>query len=205
MLSKRNVFFDVSTIKGGEHFEKRIVLEIARSDAVLVFIGKRWLESSQDGGGARIWEADDYVRAEIRAALNRPVFVLPILVEGASMPLPDLLPEDIKAITTRNALLLRHERFEDDAENIISTALGIPARGRPWDDRGKLFTKVGYSVGGAFVAFSLLAVGAVVHLWILKRPLSASIGNSATTLLLMIGVIFGVAMGLRYEARKERR
>ena len=38
LLSKRNVFFDVSTISGGENFESRIVSGIERSDAALAFI-----------------------------------------------------------------------------------------------------------------------------------------------------------------------
>jgi TIR domain len=107
LLSKPNVFFDVSTIAGGEIFDRKLMSEIERSDAVLVFIGKSWLVVS--GGRARLEQPGDYVRAEVSAALERPVLVLPVLVDGARMPLPDQLPEDIRAITSRNALLLRHE------------------------------------------------------------------------------------------------
>ena len=40
LLSKPNVFFDVSTIAGGEIFDRKLMSEIERSDAVLVFIGR---------------------------------------------------------------------------------------------------------------------------------------------------------------------
>src|SRR6516164_953731 len=77
ILSKFNVFFDVSTIGGGESFETTIVDAIARSDAALIFIGEKWLQPVQPTGKARVWEANDYVRAELRAALARPILVLP--------------------------------------------------------------------------------------------------------------------------------
>ena len=118
LLSKANVFFDVNTIGGGEDFEKRITSEIGRSDVVLIFIGDNWLRAVPQSGKARIWEADDHVHAEVRAALARPILVLPVLVADARMPNRDELPEDIEALTTKNALRLRHETFDDDTENI---------------------------------------------------------------------------------------
>ena len=60
----------------------------------------------------------------LRAALSRPLLVVPVLVGGARMPKPEQLPEDIRAITTKNALPLRHESFDDDTENIVAAVLG---------------------------------------------------------------------------------
>jgi len=54
ILSKSNVFFDVSTIGGGENFEATIVDAIARSDAALIFIGEKWLQPVQPTGQARV-------------------------------------------------------------------------------------------------------------------------------------------------------
>jgi hypothetical protein len=131
VLAKPNVFFDVSTIAGGEDFVQRIASEIANSDAALELIGDKWLDQSAPGGRARIFEPDDYVRAELRATLSRPVLVVPVLVGGAHMPKAEQLPEDVKAITTKNALPLRHESFDDDTENIVAAVLGLKARRRP--------------------------------------------------------------------------
>jgi len=203
LLSKPNVFFDVSTIAGGEVFDRKLMSEIERSDAVLVFIGKSWLVVS--GGRARLEQPGDYVRAEVRAALQRAVLVLPVLVDGARMPLPDQLPEDIRAITSRNALLLRHESFDDDAENIVAAVLGVTAGARPWDDRGRLGMKLGYAAAGLIAAVTAMIVTAIVHFWVVGRPLSASIGEAATTLLLLAGAAMGVVLGLGYEARKRKK
>ena len=73
LLSESNVFFDVSAIGGGEDFEKKIASAIDRSDAALIFIGDKWLEPTQPNDEIRIWQPDDYVRAEVRAVLARPI------------------------------------------------------------------------------------------------------------------------------------
>lgn len=203
LLSKSDVFFDVSTIAGGEIFDRKLMSEIERSDAVLVFIGRGWLPSD-DGSRARLQEPDDYVRAEVRAALGRPILVLPVLVDGAQMPRPDQLPDDIRALSARNALLLRHESFDDDTENIVAAVLGVAGAARPWDDRGRLGVKIGYAAVGLVAALMLLLTAALVHFWIVGRPLSASIGDAATTLLLIAGALAGAALGFGYGARRRR-
>ena len=203
LLSKPNVFFDVSTIAGGEIFDRKLMSEIERSDAVLVFIGKLWL--AVKGGRARLAEPGDYVRAEVSAALQRSVLVLPVLVDGARMPQPDQLPDDIRAITSRNALPLRHESFDDDAENIVAAVLGVAAGARPWDDRGRLGIKLGYAAAGLVAAVMALIATAVVHFWVAGRPLSASIGEAATTLLLLAVAVIGVVLGLGCEARRRKK
>lgn len=204
LLSKPNVFFDVSAIAGGEDFVQRIASEIAKSDAALVFIGDKWLEKTKPGGQARIFEPDDYVRAELRSALSRPLLVLPVLVGSARMPKAEQLPADIRAITTKNALPLRHESFDDDSENIVAAVLGLKTGERAWEDKGSVGAKIAYAVGGALAVSMLLLLVALLHFWVLGRPLSASIGAPLTTLILIAGAIMGAWLGLRYEARKRK-
>jgi TIR domain len=204
LLTKANVFFDVSTIGGGEDFAQRIASEIGRSDAALVFIGDKWLEQVPPGGALRIAQPDDYVRAELRAALTRPLLVLPVLVGGAKMPKPEQLPEDIRAVTTKNALPLRHESFDDDTENIVAAVLGLSATERAWEDKGTLKAKIAYALGGALAVSALMLIGALVHFWLLARPLSASIGGPLTTLMLIACALLGALLGLRYEARRRK-
>lgn len=204
LLSKSNVFFDVSTIAGGDNFDAKIVSAIQLSDAILIFIGKNWLQPGHQSD-PRIWDKDDYVRAEVRAALEGTALVLPVLVDGAQMSHPEGLPTDLRSITAKNALPLRHERFDDDAENIITTILGGSPKARIWDRNGNLVLKIGYILGGVIVSLIILAGIALVHFWILALPLSASIGDPATTLMLIVSPILGAWIGLVYEARKRRR
>jgi hypothetical protein len=157
LLAKPNVFFDVSTIGGGEDFAQKIASEISKSDATL-----------------------------------------------ARMPRPEQLPEDIRAITAKNALPLRHESFDDDTENIVAAVLGLKAGERAWEDKGSLGIKIAYAVGAALAVSMLLLLIALLHHWVLGRPLSASIGAPLTTLILIAGAIIGAWLGLRYEARKRK-
>ena len=136
------VFFDVSAIGGGENFEKMIASAIGRSDAALIFIGDKWLVPTQPNSEIRIWQPDDYVRAEVRAALARPILVVPILVANARMPKAAQLPEDVRALVTKNALPLRHESFDDDTENIVAAVLGMSRKERIWKDKGTLWSKI---------------------------------------------------------------
>jgi predicted MFS family arabinose efflux permease len=50
-----------------------------------------------------------------------------------------------------------------------------------------------------------LIVTGMVHSSVVGRPLSASIGETATTLLLLAGAAMGVLLGLGYEARRRKR
>jgi len=203
LLSESNVFFDVSAIGGGLDFKKEIASAIDRSNAALIFIGDKWLEPVQPINQIRIWEPDDYVRAEVRAVLARPILALPILVASARMPEPAQLPEDIRAITTKNALRLRHESFDDDTENIVAAVLGIPRRQRTWEDRATLLSKIVYAIVGVFAASAFMLFVSLVHYQMLERPLSASVGAPVTAIILIVSLIFGGWMGLRYGTRKR--
>jgi hypothetical protein len=204
LLAKSDIFFDVSTIGGGEDFEKRIETAIGGSNVALIFIGDKWLEPVQATGNVRICEPNDYVHAEVRDALARPMLVLPILVGGAQMPKSDRLPEDVRDITTKNALPLRHESFDDDTENIVAAVFGKSAKERAWEDKGSFWIKLAYASCGAVAASAVMTIVALLHHWILGRPLSASIGGLLTTLILIAALLLGGWVGLKYEARTRQ-
>ncbi len=204
LISKSNVFFDVSTVAGGEDFEKRIDAAMQRIDSVLVFIGHHWLDAGRDGR-PRIWDEKDYVRAEIRSALASATRVIPVLVDGASMPKQDILPEDLRALATRNAVPLRHESFDDDTETILALILGAPAKERIWERKSKLGPRIGFALAGCCAGLVGIVLLALLHRTLLQRPLEASIGEVATILAPLVSAIAGAWLGLAYEARRRRR
>jgi len=63
---------------------------------------------------------EDLVRLEIATALKRGIRVIPVLVDGASMPRSGDLPDDLKALVRRNALEVSHNRFRADTERMIA-------------------------------------------------------------------------------------
>ena len=60
------------------------------------------------------------MRVEIAAALDRDIRVIPVLVDGVSMPLLTELPENLKPLVRRNALQVNHHSFNADAYRLIS-------------------------------------------------------------------------------------
>jgi hypothetical protein len=51
--------------------------------------------------------------------------VVPILIQGASMPAPRELPEDLSPLARRNALALSDTRWERDVEDLMKTLEGL--------------------------------------------------------------------------------
>jgi tetratricopeptide (TPR) repeat protein len=118
---KEQIFMDVDTIPPGEDFIDAIERAVSCCDVLLAVIGRDWLHM-KDRFGRRMLENDaDFVRTEIRAALQRNVKVIPILVEDAEVPNPEDLPEDIKALARKNAIELRHTGFHSDVDRLIKT------------------------------------------------------------------------------------
>jgi hypothetical protein len=205
-LGNENVFFDVNTIGFGDDFERKIITEIGMSDAALIFIGDRWLEQrTPEPRGGRIWDLHDYVRKEVREALDRSILVIPILVSGAQMPHPDQLPDDIRAITTKNAVLLRHESFDDDAENIVATIFGVSGRERYWERLPSLWVRLFYAVAGSLASSALLVLVALLHFSLLDRPLQLSIGAPMTVLMAVAMIVLGAWFGMSYGIRRRLR
>jgi hypothetical protein len=114
------IFMDVDSIDLGEDFVKTIEETVGSCDVLITVIGKGWLTSCDQEGQRRLDNPEDFVRIEIATALKRDIRVIPVLVEGASMPLSRDLPDDLKALVRRNALQLSHDRFRTDAERLES-------------------------------------------------------------------------------------
>src|SRR5208282_6637723 len=98
LIGPRNVFLDVGAIDAGENFEAKIQHEIGKASAILVLIGKSWMDPPPGGDKPKLFDQNDHVRAEVKASLQRNAFTMPLLVDGAPMPGPELLPEDIREI-----------------------------------------------------------------------------------------------------------
>jgi hypothetical protein len=114
------VFIDVDAIEPGVDFAEAITRAVTTCEVLLAIIGPHWLDAMDERGGRRLEDPDDFVRLEIEAALTRNVRVIPILVEGASMPDWRDLPESLAGLVRRNAFIVRHESFAYDAERLVT-------------------------------------------------------------------------------------
>ena len=56
---------------------------------------------------------------EIAAALKQKLPVIPVLVEDASMPDAEDVPEEIRGLARRNVIELTQRRWEDDVQRVL--------------------------------------------------------------------------------------
>lgn len=114
------VFMDLDEIEMGEDFAAAIRKAIEACRVVIVLIGPNWLAATDAQGRRRLDDPQDFVRLEIAVALERGIRVLPVLVNGASMPAPDALPESIRALARRHAHELSDLRWDYDIDQLIT-------------------------------------------------------------------------------------
>jgi ribose transport system substrate-binding protein len=137
-FSQNEIFMDVDTIEPGVDFVEAIEEVIGACDVLIAVIGSRWLTSSDRGGRRRLDIPEDIVRLEIATALKRGIRVVPVLVDGATMPEVGELPDDLKALVRRNAVEIGHNRFNADSERLVTAlerALGKATEQRERLDR----------------------------------------------------------------------
>ena len=128
-----NVFMDVDGIPLGSNFVKALNDEVAKCSALLAVIGPDWLDARDKKGQRRLDNPHDFVRVEIGAALNRQIPVIPILLEGTTIPSADQLPSDLQELSLRNGINVHHDSFRNDMDRLV---LGLKAqlRGGNWRD-----------------------------------------------------------------------
>jgi len=114
-----SVFMDVAAIQPGRDFRKSIDQSLNSCGVFLSLIGKNWLTAKDISGQRRLDDSADFVRIETGAALKRDIPVIPVLVQGASAPKPDQLPDDLKELAFRNAVELTHARWDSDIQVLI--------------------------------------------------------------------------------------
>ena len=117
-FGQENTFMDLTTIEGGDDFSVVIERKLDVSDALLAVIGPHWLTVTEPNGGRRLDNASDFVRLEIGKALERGIRVIPVLVGGASLPNPNDLPSNLRALCERQAMEVRDAHFHADVKEL---------------------------------------------------------------------------------------
>src|SRR5262245_13191088 len=87
------LFVDVDAIPLGANFVKVVRAEVTQCGVLLAVIGPNWLDARDQDGNRRLDKSNDFVRVEIATALQRDIPVIPILLDGASMPNANRLPK----------------------------------------------------------------------------------------------------------------
>jgi hypothetical protein len=125
------IFLDVAGQVPGEDYRTVIGRALDAAEVVLVVIGPRWLDITDAEGRRRLDDPEDMVRIEVESALQRGKQVIPVLVQGATMPADEALPATLVALAFRMASPLRPDPdFRTDLLRLVD-ALRAHAQGRP--------------------------------------------------------------------------
>jgi TIR domain len=119
-FGSNQVFLDMEDIAVGNDFPQIIEEAVSNCELLLAIIGPSWFELRNEIGQRRIDEPSDFVRLEIRAAFDRQIPVIPVMVENASFPKVEELPEDLKLLSTLQGIVLSHERWDEDVARLFS-------------------------------------------------------------------------------------
>jgi hypothetical protein len=117
-FTPEQIFMDVTGIEWGLDFTEILRERIKTCSVLIVMIGPAWLDIRDQNGRRRLDDPEDFVKAEIEAALDRDIRVLPILVGDARMPRTHQLPEVLKRLASRNAITLTHQGFTWEVEQL---------------------------------------------------------------------------------------
>ena len=128
------VFLDVDTIEPGIDFVRVLRESLQETAVMLVVIGQRWTSLHTADGLRRLDDPTDFVRMEVEAALGRDIPVVPVLVQGATVPRKEDLPASLAPLATRQVVTIDHAEFHDDAERLCDRLAKVIDRDgyTPW-------------------------------------------------------------------------
>jgi hypothetical protein len=153
------VFRDVEDITSGDDFVERLAYALQDCQVLLAVIDKTWL-STNAGSRRRLDDPKDFVRTEIARALARGVRVIPVLVDGATMPAERDLPDDLKSFARRQAHELSDSRWDYDVERLASVVQAALTGDMKPSGSGTTNPRRRWPAGVAVVA-GLIAIAAV--------------------------------------------
>jgi hypothetical protein len=109
----KDVFRDIEGIPPGVNYVDYIAGAVEGCSVFLVLVARDFLDE-------RLARSSDLMRIEIEEALARGKAIIPILVRGAVMPEPEVLPPSIAALARINAVTIASGReFDENVSHLI--------------------------------------------------------------------------------------
>jgi tetratricopeptide (TPR) repeat protein len=126
-LGTASVFMDETALSPDQDWPREVQDAILRASVMLVIIGPYWLEARDPAGSRRLDDPGDWIRREVEAGLARPgLAVVPVLVDGATMPPGSALPASLRPLADRQAFVLAGV----DLDQEIGALLGSIGKGQ---------------------------------------------------------------------------
>ena len=127
------VFMDVAGNQPGRDMRDVVDDHLVSCAAVLVIIGKGWVDARDESGQRRLDNPLDPVRIETAAALEQDLPLIPVLVQGATMVYPTQLPPDLADLAFRNPVTLLQSQWGSDVEMLVALLKSLVQGHRPAD------------------------------------------------------------------------
>jgi len=116
------VFKDTDSLEPGGVWRCDVQKAALTCRVMLVVIGKQWLTVTDPNTGLRrLDDPNDVLRKEVATALARGIRVVPVLVDGASLPRADDLPEDLRPLLEREAHWITLENLQQNIDKLMKT------------------------------------------------------------------------------------
>ncbi|MFE7425009.1 toll/interleukin-1 receptor domain-containing protein [Streptomyces sp. NPDC057545] len=146
------VFLDTSSMLPGNRYPDDLRRRVQDCEVLLVTIPEGWLEARDPSGERCLDRVGDWVRIEIELALAAGKTVIPLLLDAAEPPSPELLPASIRDLSLRQAHRITADDWDAAVEELIATLetlvapewVPIPSEERPTRRPGRL---LGWATG----------------------------------------------------------
>lgn len=127
-FGSEQVFRDSDSLWPADHYPTMIRKNLRASEIMLAIIGPEWLELTDDSGQRLIDRDNDWVRAEIAAALSLEITVIPILLHDTEPLQNKDLPKDIAGLASLHICRIHYTTFRDDVERLVKAIMAQAPR-----------------------------------------------------------------------------
>ena len=119
-FGQQRVFLDVDNILPGTDYMQEIRAAMRQAAALVVVMGRDWHKiQDEDTGNKRIDEPDDWVREEIRTALQRDIPIFILLLEDAELPKPEWNTQDIRRFLNFQRNRIHQASADNDLKPVL--------------------------------------------------------------------------------------
>ncbi len=118
------VFIDIEGLRLGTNYVQVIDEHLEGCEVMLALMGPNWLAEirrREDEGE----DEPDWVRAELKRALERKIYVVPVTIDGATPPRKKDLPEDLRGVRDHQGLELHAKFFDEQSSKLVSAVKAL--------------------------------------------------------------------------------
>ena len=122
------VFLDTESLPAGSDYVRELLSRVRQAQVLIALVGPGWLSAVDPVGRRRIDDSRDWMRRELAEAFDAGVSVIPVLTDGADMPLGSDLPTDIALL---GRCQYRRLRYRDASADLVRLVADLETRGIP--------------------------------------------------------------------------